>query len=219
MPLRAETVNRKQVRSRPLGQCRHRSALVDTPEVDLYNLGPQMIFLLAWCAHLPPAFAPAQSVDEAREALKHPAQVFPLFQKLTLAGRYADAWNWTLSPKTHVSLPYEAFYLSMTGPEMSFDVSRRLLASLRVSSVDEAARVVRVSSPEFGIRRELRLTRFANLWVLDFSRDELRSLLSYFADRALAWYRLQVKRADGWHYAYPPDWTYAPLARASVGER
>lgn len=178
-----------------------------------------MLLVFSLVCVLPPADGPAQDVEEVRERLKNPAQAFPVFQELLRAGRYADAHNWVLSGKTHAVLPYEAFYLALTGPEMSYDVSRRLLYSLRVHQVDEAARTVEVCSAEFGFRRQLRLSKLMNLWVLDFTREELHSFISYCADRALAWYRLQVKRADGWHYAYPPDWSYAPLARSSACER
>ena len=50
------------------------------------------------------------------------------------------------------------------------------------------------------------------IYALDFSSEDL----DFLKGRTLGWYRLQVKRADGWHYAYPPDWTYAPLARTCV---
>ena len=157
--------------------------------------------------------APVQDVDEVRERLKDPAQVFPVFQELLRAGRYANAHEWTLSPKTRTQLPYEAFYTAVTIPEMQYDVSKRLLNSLRVHRADANARIVELCSSEFGFRHTLRLSKFASLWVLDFTREELESFVRYFAGRAMAWHRHQVKRADGWHYAYPPDWTYAPLAR------
>ena len=46
------------------------------------------------------------------------------------------------------------------------------------------------------------------IYVLDFTSDDIE-----FLKGRPGLVRLQVKRADGWHYAYPPDWTYAPLAR------
>jgi len=169
------------------------------------------LLLVALCS-----LAAVQDLDEVRERLKDPAQVFPIFQELIRAGRYSNAHDWTLSPKTRTQLPYEAFYTAMTIPEMSYDVSKRLMSSLRVHKADPEARTLRLCSSEFGFDRTLRLSKFANLWVLDFTRDELESFVRYFAGRAMAWHRLQVKRADGWHYAYPPDWTYAPLGRPCV---
>lgn len=175
-----------------------------------------MKLLMVLVCSFAPGTAPAQDIDEARERLKDPAQVFPIFQQLVQAGRYANAHEWTLSPKTRSSMPYEAFYTAMTVKEMNYDVSRRLLSSLRVCRVDEAARTVRLCSPLFGFDHTLRLTKFVKLWVLDMTREDLEAFVRYFAGRAMAWHRLQVKRADGWHYAYPPDWTYAPLARSCV---
>jgi hypothetical protein len=174
-----------------------------------------MTFLLAALCAFGPDSAAGQDIDEIRERLKDPAQVFPIFQDLLRAGLYSKAHD-LLSPKTRQQLPYEVFYSALTIPEMSYDVSKRLLRSLRVHKVDPDARVVQLCSSEFGFERSLRLTKFAGLWVLDFTRDELESFVKYFAGRAMAWHRHQVKRADGWHYAYPPDWTYAPLARTCV---
>jgi hypothetical protein len=162
------------------------------------------------------AAASVQDVEEVRERLKDPAQVFPVFQELLKAGQYAKAWEWTLSPKTRAQLPYEAFYTVMTADEMSYDVSKRLMSSLRVHKADAEAGTVTLCSAAFGFERSLRLTKFVKLYVLDLNRDELEKFVKYFAGRAMAWYRLQVKRADGWHYAYPPDWTYAPLGRSCV---
>jgi hypothetical protein len=156
---------------------------------------------------------PGQDLDEMRQQLKDPAQVFPIFQQLIRAGRYADAYNYLLSPKTKSQMPYEVFYSALTSPEMSFDVSKRLLNELRVHKADGDARIVELCNSEFGFRHSLRLSKFAAPWVLEFTRDELETFVRYFAGRAMAWHRRQVKRADGWHYAYPPDWTYAPVAR------
>jgi len=169
------------------------------------------LIMMALCSLAPASLE--QDIDEVRERLKDPAQVFPIFQELIRAGRYSNAWEWTLSPKTRTQLPYEAFYTAMTVPEMSYDVSKRLLNSIRVHKADGDARTVQLCCSSFGFERSLRLGKFANLWVLDFTREELESFVRYFAGRAMAWHRHQVKRADGWHYAYPPDWTYAPLAR------
>jgi hypothetical protein len=178
-----------------------------------------MNLLLVLICALDPDSGAGQDVDEVRERLKDPSQVFPVFQQLLQAGRFANARDWILSPKTKSSLPYEAFYLAMTSKEMSYGISQRLLSSLRVHKVDEAARVLHLCCSEFGFRTQLRLTKFVNLWVLDITREELDAFVSYFAGRAMAWYRLQVKRADGWHYAYPPDWTYAPVGRPCVCEK
>jgi hypothetical protein len=177
------------------------------------NLLPVLICALA------PDSGTAQDVDEVRERLKNPAQVFVVFQELLQAGKYAKAHEWTLSPKTKGALSSEAFYFAMTSKEMSYEASKRMMSSLRVHRVDETARVIHLCSSEFGFQYQLRLTKFVNLWVLDITKDELEAFVRYFAGRAMAWYRLQVKRADGWHYAYPPDWTYAPLGRPCVCEK
>ena len=65
-------------------------------------------------------------------------------------GPLLDAHDWTLSPKTRTQLPYEAFYTAMTIPEMSYDVSKRLMNSLRVHKADPEARTLRLCSSEFG---------------------------------------------------------------------
>jgi hypothetical protein len=166
------------------------------------------LLIMALCS-----LVPGQNLDEMRERLKDPAQVFPIFQQLIRAGRYADAYNYLLSAKAKTQMPYEVFYSALTAPEMSYDVAKRLLNELHVHKADGNARTVELCNAEFGFRYTLRLSKFANLWVLDFSREELEAFVRYFAGRAMAWLRHQVKRADGWHYAYPPDWTYAPLAR------
>jgi hypothetical protein len=171
------------------------------------------LLIMALCS-----LAPAQDPDDVRERLKDPAQVFPIFLDYLRTGRYSNAHE-LLSRETKLQLPYEAFYTALTVPEMSYNVSKRLLGSLRVHKVDPASRTIQICSSEFAFRRTLRLSKFATVWVLDFTRDELESFVRYFTGRAMAWYRLQVKRADGWHYAYPPDWTYAPLARTCVCEQ
>jgi len=165
------------------------------------------LLIMALCSLVQP-----QDMDEIRERLKDPAQVFPVFQEFIRAGLYSPAHQ-LLSAKTAQQLPYEAFYTAMTVPEMSYDVSKRLLSSLHVHRVQPDLQRVELCNSEFGFRYALRLSKFAGQYRLDFTRDELDSFVRYFAGRAMAWHRHQVKRADGWHYAYPPDWTYAPLAR------
>ena len=169
------------------------------------------LVIMALCCLAPGA----QDMDEIREKLKDPAQVFPLFVDLIRAGRYSNAYD-LLSGPTRAQMPYEVFYSALTVPEMSYDVSRRLLGSLKTHKADADAKTVEICGAEFGFRRTLRLGKLGKLWVLDFNREELESFVRYFVGRAMAWHRLQVKRADGWHYAYPPDWTYAPMARTCV---
>ena len=61
----------------------------------------------------------------------------------------------------------------------------------------------------FGLGRDLRIQRAGKYWLLDLTADDR----DYFLARAMGWFRHQIKRADGWHFAYPPDWNYAPLRR------
>jgi hypothetical protein len=149
------------------------------------------------------AHAQVGDVDSLRERLKDPAQVFPVFQELVAAGEYAKAQR-VLSPASMKMLPAEAFYLTFA----SYEPPRRLVASLRVHAVGDGK--VRLCSPEFGVSRDFRIAKFFTIYTLDFSSDDIE----FLKGRTLGWYRLQVRRADGWHYAYPPDWTYAPLARS-----
>lgn len=144
----------------------------------------------------------APDMDQVREEIKDPAKVFPMFQRLVAAGEYGTAQN-LLSPNAKRILPPEAFYLTFA----SFEPPRRLVASLQQHQVADGK--IRVCSPEFGVSRDFRIAKFLTINTLDFTSDDIE----FLKGRTLSWYRLQVKRADGWHYAYPPDWTYAPLAR------
>ena len=149
------------------------------------------------------ALAQSPDMDSIRERIKDPAQVFPVFQELIAAGETGVAQK-LLSPEAMKRVPPEALYLAF----MSYEPPRRLVASLKVHAAD--ATHVRVCSPEFGVSRDIRLVKFLSLYTLDLTPDDIE----FFKGRTLSWYRYQVKRADGWHYAYPPDWTYAPLARS-----
>lgn len=156
------------------------------------------LLLMAVCA-----LAQSADMDAIRERIKDPAQVFPAFQELVAQGEYGTAQK-LLSPNAMKLLPSEAFYLAFA----SFEPPRRLVASLQVHHADAAR--VRVCSPEFGVSRDFRIAKFLSIHTLDFTSDDIE----FLKGRTLSWYRLQVRRADGWHYAYPPDWAYAPLARS-----
>jgi len=148
-----------------------------------------------------------QDIDAIRDRVKDPAQVFPVFQELIAAGQYGTARN-LLSPAASKLLPYESFYLTFA----SFEPPRRMVASLQVHALDPATNRLRLCSKEFGVSRDFRIVKFMTIYFLDFNSEDI----DFLKGRTLGWYRLQVKRADGWHYAYPPDWTYAPLARTCV---
>jgi hypothetical protein len=139
--------------------------------------------------------------------LQDPAQVFPYFQELVRAGELGKARE-LLSPAAKRLLPHEQLVIAFS----AFDAVRRLVASCRVHGAGDGR--ARLCSAEFGLSREVRLARFGSgdlwFWSLDLTNDDLDA----FKSRALGWHRHQVRRADGWHYAYPPDWTYAPLGRA-----
>ncbi len=142
-------------------------------------------------------------MTQIRERLKDPAQVFPVFQELVARGEYGTAQK-LLSPAAMKILTPEVFYLTFA----SYEPPRRMVASLRVHAAGPDR--IRVCSPEFGVSRDIRIAKFLSIHTLDFSPDDIE----FLKGRTLSWYRLQVRRADGWHYAYPPDWTYAPLARS-----
>jgi hypothetical protein len=156
-------------------------------------------------ASLCAAFVQEPDLAGLRERLKRPEEAFAAFQELVAGGRYGQAHE-LLSPAARKGIAVEAFTLAFGGSE----AARRLVAALKVHAVtaEDAAGRVRVCAREFGVARELRLQKFlGRLWTLDLAREDVE----YFRSRTLGWYRLQVRRADGWHFAYPPDWTYAPL--------
>ncbi len=157
------------------------------------------------------AAAPGPELDEVRERLKDPAQVFPVFQELLRGGELGRAHE-MLAPATRKALSYEAFYFAFT----AFEASGRMIRSARVHAVEAPAEAkagrIRVCGVEFGLGRDLRLARLGEVWLLELTEDDLE----YFRGRALAWFRRQVKKADGWHFAYPPDWDYAPVGRRCI---
>src|SRR5882672_4015949 len=140
------------------------------------------------------ALVQAPDMDRVRERLKDPAQVFPVFQELIAAGEYGTAQK-ILSPAAMKFLPAEAFYLAFA----SFEPPRRMVASLRVHAVADGR--LRLCSPDFGVSRDFRIVKFMTIYTLDFNPDDI----DFLKGRTLSWYRTQVRRADGWHYAYPPD--------------
>ena len=170
------------------------------------------LFMVTLCG-LASCLAPVQEerrgpdMDEIRKRISDPSQVWPVFQELVAAGEYGTARN-LLSPKAAGLLSPEVFYLTFA----SYSPPRRMVASLEPHVVDAAGLKVRLCSKEFGVSREFRIVKFMTIYALDFTSDDIE----FLKGRPMAWYRLQVKRADGWHYAYPPDWTYAPLARTCV---
>lgn len=143
---------------------------------------------------------------DLREALRDPSRVFSAFQELIEAGFYTKAYNVCLSPSAHQQISPEEFQIALS----AVGGVRRLVGSLRVHEVDPSAGRLHVCSPEFGVSRRLGLVRWRSaIWLLDFTREDIE----YFRGRILGWFRHQVRRADGWHFAYPPDWSYAPMAR------
>jgi hypothetical protein len=160
---------------------------------------------VAWMILAGLASAGGQSAADLREELRDPARVFPAFQHLVAAGLYSKAYNNCLSDRTPAVVGLEEFQIAMS----ALEAARRLVASFRVHAVDPAGTSVRICSPEFGASRTLGLRKFRTIYTLDMTRDDFE----FFRDRTLSWFRTQVRRADGWHFAYPPDWTYAPVAR------
>ncbi len=156
------------------------------------------LLLMAVCA-----FVQSPDMDRIRERIKDPAQVFPVFQELIAAGETGTAQK-LLSPAAMKRIPSEVLYLAFA----SYEPPRRMVASLKVHAVEGSR--LRLCSPEFGVSRDFRLEKFVSIYTLDLTPEDIE----FLKGRTLSWYRLQVRRADGWHYAYPPDWTYAPLARS-----
>ena len=154
---------------------------------------------------------PCPEIEDARARLKDPAQAFRVFQDYVACGEYGRAHD-LLSGETKRRLPYPAFFAGLT----AFEAPRRMLLDARVHAVEVAEGAkggrLRVCNPEFGLSRDLGVTKFLTIWVLDLAQEDLDA----FQERAVTWYRRQVRRADGWHFAYPPDWDYAPVARACL---
>ena len=111
---------------------------------------------------------PAIDRDEIRRRLKDPTQVFPVFQELIAAGEYGIARD-MLSRETAKILPQEAFTLAFT----TFEVPRRMIASLEQHAVDVAGLKVRLCSKEFGVSREFRIVKFMTIYALDFTADDI----------------------------------------------
>ena len=157
------------------------------------------------------ASTPCPELEEVRERLKDPSQVFPVFQELLRCGDLGTAHQ-LLSTATKRGLSYEKFYFALT----AFEASTRMILSARVHAVeapaDAKAGRIRICGPEFGLGRDLKVAKLMDVWTLELSDDDLE----YLKGRALAWFRRQVKRADGWHFAYPPDWEYAPVGRRCI---
>ena len=145
----------------------------------------------------------AQEEESLPERLKDPAKVWPIFQGFVRDGSYSKAYD-LVAPATRKFLSYEAFYITFA----SYEAPRRLVAKLEVHRLDPGKALL--CSAEFGVSLEVKLTKFmGKVWTLEFTPDDIELLKG----RTLDWFRLQVKRADGWHFAYPPDWIYAPLRR------
>jgi len=157
------------------------------------------LLLAAVCALAPLG----QDLADIRERLKDPAQVFPVFKELIAAGEYGTAQK-VLAPSSMKLMSAETLYLVFA----SFEPPRRMIASMQVHAVNDSH--VRICSREFGVSRDIRLVKFLTIYTLEFTADDIE----FLKGRTLGWYRLQVKKADGWHYAYPPDWNYAPMARS-----
>ncbi len=154
------------------------------------------VFLLS-CA------TPSQEEGGLAERLKDPATVFPAFQEFIRDGLYSKAYD-LVAPATKKFLSYEAFYITFA----SYEAPRRLVAKMEVHRAEPGK--VLLCASEFGVSREVKLAKFmGRIWTLEFTPDDI----DFLKGRTQEWFRLQVRRADGWHFAYPPDWTYAPLRR------
>ncbi len=167
-------------------------------------------FLAAVLAGLAPsgcAAAACPDADAVRERAADPAKLFPAFQELVRCGDYGLAHS-LLSPRSRRELPYEPFAIAFT----SFEASRRLIAGAEVHAADAEAGRLRICNPEFGVGRELRISKFHDIYVLDLAGEDVE----YLRGRVFAWFRLQTERADGWHFAYPPDWNHAPAGRRCI---
>jgi hypothetical protein len=141
--------------------------------------------------------------------LKDPGKVLPTLQEFIRCGAFAKAFDACLTPETRKMLGYERFYMALT----AYEAGRRLIVTSRAHGIDVAGERLRLCNPEYGVARDLRLRRItlgrASWFALELTHDDLE----YLKGKAFEWHRHQVRRADGWHFAYPPDWVPAPVAR------
>jgi hypothetical protein len=147
--------------------------------------------------------SPPQEGGDLAERLKDPAKVWPAFQEFIRDGLYSRAYD-LVAPATRKEMSYEIFFITFA----SYEAPRRLVGSLQVHRAEPGK--ILLCSAEFGASREIKLAKYLNrIWTLEFTREDIE----FFKGRTLEWFRHQVRRADGWHFAYPPDWTFAPLRR------
>ena len=162
-----------------------------------------LVLMLTGCA-VPAVLEP----PKLQEVLQDTAKVFPAFQEYVKRGSYGDAHQ-CMSMAAQKALPYEQFYAALT----AFEALRRLITTSQTSELDGERRRMSVCNAEFGIQRSFGLSTLRaqeeTYYLLDLTRDDV----DYLREQTLAWYKHQVKRADGWNFAYPPDWTYATLSK------
>ena len=147
-----------------------------------------------------------RTIKEIGREIENPERVFPVFQCLLREGLTGKAHK-LLTPDSYRTITPEELYLAFT----SFEAPRRMILRAEVHKVTAGKEdgVLRICNPEFGVGRDIVLRRHGKFWLMKLTPEDR----DYLLDRALGWFRRQVKRADGWHFAYPPDWTYAPLRR------
>ena len=165
--------------------------------------------------------APAAALDEETpltlkyigKQLENPKRVFPLFRTLLSRGRTGVAHK-LLTPRSNRALRPEELYLFYQEYK-KYEPARRMISAMVVHkvTVKEGMGTIRICAPEFRMSHLFTVQRTGKVWLLDLTREDVNYLRNTLMDRSLKWFRRQVKQADGWHFAYPPDWNYTPLRR------
>lgn len=152
--------------------------------------------------------AACPDMDEVRDALQDPRASFPMFKTLVHCGLYSKAFD-CLSFSSQRTIGREQFYVAMT----SLETARRLICLGEVHTVDTKRRSFKLCNPEFGVVRDIGLTPLRSgskvFYLIDLKPDDIE----FFRKQALLWFKHQVKQADGFRFAYPPDWKHSSLIR------
>ncbi|HEY3226757.1 MAG TPA: hypothetical protein VGK61_07180 [Planctomycetota bacterium] len=156
--------------------------------------------LIAGCAA-----APEQDAEPVKDVIKDPAKIHGFFLRKIRDREEAIAAKVT-------TLKEEELVIGIRN-RIAPDLTRRIILGFQQHSIrvaeDGKTAVARWCNPEFGITWDIDIVRNPKLpiWQLHITREEIEEL----APAGLAWFRRQREAADGRIYAYPPDWTPAPV--------
>jgi len=156
------------------------------------------VFLIAGCAGMP-----EQDSEPVKDVIKDPSRIHGFFiRKIRDREPGIAAQVTTLDP--------DQFVIGVNN-RIAPDLTRRILLGFEQHDVkvEKDFAVARWCNKEFGISRDFRIRSElgGRLWKLEITREQIEEL----ATAGLAWFRKQREAADGRIYAYPPDWSAAPV--------